>query len=212
MLKREVYLLRHGLTEDHELLDGKAVLRGRTDTPLSHTGWQQMHKALEGLNFQQLVSSPLQRCAAFAGFVAKQKQLALTIEPDLQEIDFGQWDGQTTETIASHSKEALLQFWSDPVKNTPPDAESLTDFYRRVVQCWNTILRTPQIQNPQKSQKPLDTLLVIHAGVQKIILAHILDMPLSAIHNIEVPYACCSTIQVYYNEDDIKATLKQHGH
>ncbi len=202
MNTKNIYLLRHGLTKDSDKHPHKAVFRGRTDTPLSPLGWLQMQDSAEQLKIQQIFSSPLQRCAAFAQQLSDQQQIPLAIETDLQELDFGQWDGCTIDEIAEYDKQALQQFWSDPLHHPPPGGEPLQDFKQRVSHCWQSIIQS----EPDK-----DSLLVIHGGVQKIILAHILQMPLTAIHNIEVPYACCSTIQVYYNDNKPKAILKCHG-
>ncbi len=202
MHKRTLYLLRHGQPEDQGGLQDKAVFRGKTNSPLSARGWQQMQEAVAGLNFKYIISSPLQRCAQFARQLSKEKNLSVDEQAELAEIDFGLWDGQLIDDIAIHSKSLLKAFWSDPLNNTPPEGESLRDFHKRVIVCWNKIISTEQ---------HLDTLIFIHGGVQKIILAHLLEMPLTAIHNIEVPYACCSAINIYYNEQQIKATLKHHG-
>ncbi len=202
MKSKLFYLLRHGRTEDSESLQDKPVFRGRTDTPLSREGWQQMQQVTDTIDIQQVFSSSLQRCAAFAQNYSVQKNIPCSIEPALQEIDFGQWDGRFIDDIQHREAQALHNFWSDPLNYSPPGGETLADFNQRVIQCWQNIIHTENIQN---------SLLVIHGGVQKVILAHILEMPLTAIHNIEVPYACCSAIQVYYNGDETKATLKQHG-
>ncbi len=196
------YLLRHGRTEDTDSLQDRPVFRGRTDTPLTREGWQQMQQVTEALDIQQVFSSSLRRCAAFAQHYSNKKQIPCYIEPALQELDFGQWDGRAIDEIQQTEAQALYDFWSDPLSYAPPEGETLADFNQRVIECWQKIIQKEVVQN---------SLLVIHGGVQKVILAHILEMPLTAIHNIEVPYACCSAIKVYYNGDETKATLKQHG-
>ncbi len=202
MHKRTLYLLRHGRPEDQGGLQDKAIFRGKTNSLLSAQGWQQMQEAVAELSFNHIISSPLQRCAEFSWHLAREKKLTVIEYAELAEIDFGLWDGQLIDDIAMHSDQLLKAFWSDPLNNTPPEGESLLDFHNRVIVCWNKIIQT----NLQQ-----DTLILIHGGVQKIILAHLLEMPLTAIHNIEVPYACCSAINIYYNEQQIKATLKHHG-
>ena len=61
MSKTIIDLMRHG-----EPVGGRRY-RGQTDDPLSEKGWQQMWDAAgEFRGWQHIVTSPLQRCAAFA--------------------------------------------------------------------------------------------------------------------------------------------------
>ena len=65
-------LLRHGETERG------GGFRGSLDDALTARGWQQMHAALHGAGpWDALISSPLQRCAAFASQLAAQRALPL---------------------------------------------------------------------------------------------------------------------------------------
>ena len=96
-----VDLLRHG-----ECTDGDCF-RGSRDVALSENGWQQMDRAIKnhaGPNQQQpywqvIVTSPLVRCADFAGVLAREQQLTLQIEPELRELHFGEWEGQAVDHV-----------------------------------------------------------------------------------------------------------------
>ena len=58
-----VDLLRHG-----EPVGGSRY-RGQVDDALSEKGWQQMWQAVAGRgDWQQIITSPLQRCQAFIEF------------------------------------------------------------------------------------------------------------------------------------------------
>ena len=82
-------LLRHGETEQG------GGLRGRIDDALTARGWQQMRAAVPAATpWQAVVSSPLQRCAAFAAELAAQRGLPLHLEPGLREQTFGTMEGQ----------------------------------------------------------------------------------------------------------------------
>ena len=95
-----VDILRHGQPQ------GGDVIRGRIDHPLSDEGWQQMFKAAGARNaadtataliksppWTEIISSPLQRCRQFAERLTDQHQLPLQVQDQLQEIDYGVWDG-----------------------------------------------------------------------------------------------------------------------
>ncbi|MFZ0006897.1 MAG: histidine phosphatase family protein, partial [Steroidobacteraceae bacterium] len=64
-----VHVLRHGETE------GGARYWGRTDVALSARGWEQMRAAVAGHSWERIVSSPLQRCAAFAEALAGERHI-----------------------------------------------------------------------------------------------------------------------------------------
>lgn len=191
-------LIRHGEPA------GGPMFRGSQDDPLSDTGWQQMNTALSDQDHWDIVvTSPLQRCQAFARELAGQRQLPLQEEPRLQEIGFGEWEGRTSEQIMARTPEALTRFWSDPVKYPPPGGEPLADFHRRVSGAW---------QHWQQEASGKWVLVVCHGGVIRMILAEVLGIPLDrSFSAIAVPYACRSRIRVDDSEYGVLSCLQHHG-
>lgn len=170
-----VGLLRHGDVE------GGRVYRGRTDDPLNTSGWVQMRAATDGLCcWEHVVSSPLQRCAAFAEEFALAHGLPLLLEERLAEIDFGDWEGLSAAQIMQESATALTDFWRDPINHPPPGGESLRQFQRRVVAAWEVLCR-------RYAGKRL--LLITHGGVIRMLLSHLQSRPLDRIMEIEVEHA-----------------------
>ncbi|XUM21849.1 histidine phosphatase family protein [Bradyrhizobium oligotrophicum S58] len=97
-------LLRHGTTGRDGHLDG------RTDPPLSETGWEQFRRQTQSRIWRSGVSSPLARARAGAEEYARQTGCALDIDTDWSELDFGIWDGRTHRDIAAEpGGEALLE-------------------------------------------------------------------------------------------------------
>ncbi|HEY9032978.1 MAG TPA: alpha-ribazole phosphatase family protein [Pseudomonadales bacterium] len=183
-------LLRHGQPE------GGEIFRGRTDVPLSDTGWQQMHDALAGESgWQGIVSSPLSRCAGFAARLAADRQLHCRLEPDLQELSFGDWDGMAYADVRERYGEHFNRFWRDPLANPPPNGEPLADFSERVQQALQRLLQDARGQH---------LLLVTHGGVIRSLLAGLLsdrgEHGLSALMRFEVPYAAFSRLRIYHDE------------
>lgn len=196
--KSTITLLRHGEPE------GGAIFRGITDDLLTEAGWHQMYEAIHNLeNIDIILSSPLRRCSDFAEKVAAQRSLPVQKTDALKEINFGQWEGQSIEIISKDANNDLVNFWKNPIENTPPDGEPVLDFQKRVISFWYKLL---------EAQRGKNCLLVTHGGVQKMILAEVLKMPVQAMHNIEVPYGCCSMFHVYYSTTESITTLKSHGH
>ena len=87
-------LIRHGEPE------GGVKFRGSLDDPLSSEGWQQLSTATAQCNTWDLVvSSPLVRCHKFADHLAQQTGKPLEVQRGLREIDFGEWEGKTSQEI-----------------------------------------------------------------------------------------------------------------
>jgi len=202
--KTRIIIMRHGEPgcSDDMSDPSEKIFRGITNDSLTEKGWLQMAKALENhRHIEKIFSSPLLRCHQFASQYAEKNQIPLKTISALKEINFGDWDGKPVRLIAEHSAKQLQQFWENPLQYTPPGGEPVADFKARVHLFWSNLVM---------EYRGKTCLLVTHGGVQKIILSEVLNMPIEAMHNIEVPYACCSTVEVYYHEDEWTATLKSH--
>lgn len=120
-----IELLRHGDT-------GQRSYRGQLDDALSALGWTQLREAVEGRTWDIIVSSTLQRCAAFARELALARGLPLRLDVRLAEYHFGRWQGVPIEEIAEEQGDALGRFWADPVAHPPPGAETFDAFRDRL--------------------------------------------------------------------------------
>lgn len=118
-------LLRHGDT-------GQRSYRGQLDDPLTDEGWAQLRAAVVGCDWDAVVSSSLQRCAAFARELADMRGLPLQLDSRLAEYHFGDWQGVPIEQLAEADGDALGRFWADPVAHPPPGAETLAQFQSRL--------------------------------------------------------------------------------
>ena len=168
------HLLRHGETE------GGARYWGRTDVPLSSRGWQQMRTAVTGRSWDLIVSSPLRRCATFAEALAEEIAVPCTLEADMREVSFGDWEGRSAAELSESDAEGLRLFWSDPSKHTPPGGESLAELHARVMAVWQRLL------NLSDSRRML---IVTHSGPIRVLRAVHSQVPLSALLSIDVPHA-----------------------
>ncbi len=175
-------LLRHGEVAGGDLLRGC-----RTDQPLSDKGWTQLREAVaEGDGWQRVVCSPLRRCREFAEETAQRLDLPLRVEQGLRELDFGAWDGMPMQRLWAEHGESAGAFLQDPMSLTPPEAEHITEFRDRVVTAWESVLADHAGEH---------LLLVAHGGVNRVILGHVLAMPLNALFRVEVPHACMSRVR-----------------
>ena len=194
-----VDLIRHGEPE------GGARFRGSQDDPLSALGWQQMRSAiLPEERWDRVVTSPLLRCQQFADEVASRLGVPLHLEPRLQEIGFGEWEGLTAEEIRARDGELLDQFWRDAAAVVPPGAESMVAFTQRVQSAWQDWTRECRGQR---------VLLVCHGGVIRAVLGHILTLPLErTLSAFAVPYASRSRIRLDDTPHGTLTCLLSHGY
>jgi broad specificity phosphatase PhoE len=101
----QIYLLRHG--ETAWSLTGRHT--GRTDLPLTANGERRasrLRERLHGIAFLHVLTSPRQRArqtCELAGYGAVAR-----VEPDLQEWDYGAYEGRTTDQIRATQPGWLL--------------------------------------------------------------------------------------------------------
>lgn len=174
-------LIRHGEPE------GGKRYRGQIDDPLSETGWRQMWQAVgDAAPWQQVVTSPLSRCRAFAEALAARHGLPLAVDARLMEIGFGAWEGRTAEQLRAEDPLQIERFYHDPINARPAGAEPLGDFRARVIAGFDALVQTYRGQQ---------VLVVCHAGVMRAVVAHVLGAPLEAIYRIDVAYAALTRIR-----------------
>ncbi|ANF27701.1 alpha-ribazole phosphatase family protein [Stutzerimonas stutzeri] len=170
----QLELLRHGETE------AGGGFRGRLDDALTATGWQQLRAAVVAAGpWDRIISSPLRRCADFAAELAEQRSLEFELEPDLRELDFGDWEGRTAADLMVDQSEALGRFWSDPYGFTPPGAEPVADFEARVLAAIERL--TDRCAGER-------VLLVTHAGVMRLLLAQARGLPREGLLQVVVSH------------------------
>jgi alpha-ribazole phosphatase len=188
-----LYLLRHGE------ISTPGILAGKTNVPLSDVGVKQLSQTAGSLqDINRCISSPLIRCHTWAKEYCQQHNLPLEVDNQLQEMDFGDWDGQRYQSLWDKTEQAgtssIGDFWQDPWQCQPPNGETMEHFVSRVDHWWQHYCADKPLQN---------TLVVTHAGVIKYLLAKVLNLPIpGTVHmtSIDVPYASLIKISLYRDE------------
>lgn len=189
-----LYLLRHGA------IATPGILAGKTDVELSDVGRKQLVQAVGSLtNIARCISSPLIRCQEQALIYCQQQNLPLEVDSKIQEMNFGDWDGQSYQAlwqIDNQSTDSTIgDFWQNPWQHQPPKGETMDNFVSRVDHWW---------QEYCAENNSSTTLVFTHAGVIKHLLARILDLPIPGIAHmasIEVPYGHIIKISLYRDEN-----------
>ncbi|MBF0622259.1 MAG: histidine phosphatase family protein [Magnetococcales bacterium] len=173
-------LIRHGEPQ------GGEMIRGSVDHALSTEGWCQMKASVGDHHpWQWVVSSPMARCYHFARWVAERWALPLTIEPDLREMGFGEWEGLRKTEMTVQQRQDFRNFWLNPLENAPPKGTTMTALKNRVI---------PVVERLMKERASSHGLIVAHGAVNRVIIGHMLDMPLSHLFRLEIPYAAMSRL------------------
>lgn len=172
-MNMSIDLLRHGDT-------GQRSYRGQLDDALSEQGWAQLREAVKGHDWDIVVSSSLQRCAAFAQELARARGLPLRLDTRLAEYHFGRWQGVPIEDIAKEQGDALANFWADPVAYPPPDGETFDAFRGRLGAALDDVASEAAGQR---------VLVVTHGGAIRLLRCLVENRSYGDMAGIDVPHA-----------------------
>jgi 2,3-bisphosphoglycerate-dependent phosphoglycerate mutase len=131
----ELFLVRHGASadaiegEDFELIDGHG------NPPLSEVGREQAE--LVGarsaqLQFDALYVTTLRRTAETAAPLIRQTGLDVLVEPDLREVNLGEWEGGLFRQKMADADPLAVQMMAEERWDVVPGAESPEAFGSRV--------------------------------------------------------------------------------
>jgi alpha-ribazole phosphatase len=112
--------------------------------------------------------------------LAAQQAVPLSLEADLQELHFGEWEGCNTADLMRTAADALGRFWSDPYGFTPPGGEPLLAFEARILAA---------LQRLQAKHAGERLLLVTHGGVIRLLLARARGLPRNDLLQVNVGHA-----------------------
>jgi alpha-ribazole phosphatase len=142
------------------------VCYGRLDIGLRGDATETVREivsAIAGAGAVQVWASPASRCLVVAKAVARAIGADLLVDPHLQELDFGTWEGIEWDSIPR----ALLDAWAaDPIDFAPPGGESGKALLARVRAVHQAIVATRQ-----------DCVVVSHGGPLKLLAALIRQEP-----------------------------------
>lgn len=179
-------LLRHGVTEHtvRKLFCGT----GGLDPGLNAEGEEQAARAAAYLKelgtVEALVSSPLRRTRETAGFVARQLELDIEIEPGIAEAAFGDWDGQTFAQVYEKWPNEMRE-WLSSTSVAPPGGEHFDSVYERAVVARDRLL----------ADYPAQTVVAVsHVTPIKMLVRLALDAPMHIIYKMELAPASITTI------------------
>lgn len=179
-----IILVRHGQTA----WNASEVFRGRIDIELDETGLKQAELLGEYLGKRELeavYSSPLKRAVQTAEAIARHHGLAAEIAPDLNDMDFGEWQGLSLQDVRSRFSELFEMWSSEPHRVRIPSGESLDDVRQRVLTLINQII----------DKHEGTVVLVSHRVVNKVLICALLGLDSSHFWDIRLDTCGMTTFE-----------------
>lgn len=149
-------LIRHGDCNSKGIYVG-----ARSNPSLSFEGVKQIERVKDLITADTVYTSSLKRSIESGYIISKD----IHIINELNEIDFGLWDGLSSDDIQKSWYKEYNTWVINPVDYTPPEGENFKDFYKRVSSFINRLKKTDQ-----------DSILVVHGGVIRLIIVYLLQL------------------------------------
>jgi broad specificity phosphatase PhoE len=130
----EIYLVRHAQTE----WNASGRWQGHADPPLSLEGRAQVSELISALRAELagdpvsgIVCSDLSRARETASDLGRHFGLIPVSDPNLREMDIGEWSGLGREEIAARNPELLERFEAGDPDARPPGGETRREIRHR---------------------------------------------------------------------------------
>jgi broad specificity phosphatase PhoE len=180
----DIVLVRHATCPQID-----SVLLGRSvDAPLDERGeGQARFVAKRLLAFPRLVveSSPRRRTRHTAGIIAAQRDTVVRIVPQMDEVDFGSWSGQTFEALAADPQWRRWNRYRG-VSRTPA-GDSIRDVQERVLAHFRKLEQTFDGET---------IAIVTHAEVIRSAVLLALQAPIDDYYRFEIAPASLTRLSV----------------
>jgi len=167
-----LYIVRHGETE----WNVEKRFQGRKDSPLTELGKQQakqLGETLSGIQWEAVYVSPLGRCVDTAKIIVKNGQ-PIILNEALQEMCFGNWEGQLHQEIIQTEPFKFEAFWQEPDHYITSSGEDFYEVQERVI---------GELQKMIHKHPSGNVLIISHTVVIKILMAYFDDRSIEALWN-----------------------------
>ncbi len=188
-MPQRIYLMRHG-----EVLNGdKEHYNGHIDIDITSNGIQQMHRLADVLAEKKITtvySSDLLRTTRGAKIIAGRTNAPFVPLKELRERSVGKWEGLTVEEIKDRFHAEYSAWRADLLNYRPEGGENVIDVQNRVL---------PVFKRLVASHPDQEIAMVLHGGVNRVILADILGMHPLNLFRIEQSFSALNIID--YSDD-----------
>lgn len=201
-MRTTILLIRHGET----LWNAAGKFQGCTDIELSDRGIKQAESLKERLNgsFDAVYASPLKRAYKTAQILAEGTSKKVIIEPDIKEINFGNWEGLNIKEIENEYKEDF-NIWRTDKKEARFGSGDMS--------IKNASLRAGAcIRKLAKENEGKTIVVVAHGGIIKAALIDLFEWNMHMYHRIGLGNTCINKIYFDDNFDTHLVYLNDTNH
>ncbi len=194
-----VYLMRHGEVRN----GGEKRYNGHIDIDITPLGEKQMHRLADRLADKPVAavySSDLIRSAKGGKIISEKLGLALTRVGELRERSVGAWEGLTAEEIKQRFPDQFISWRADLLNYRPPDGECLLDVHARILPVYKKLV---------SSHADQELAMILHGGVNRIILADALGLDLLKLFRIDQSFGALNIID--HHEDGMAVVRLLNG-
>lgn len=160
---------------------------GQLDLPLNAEGIRQaqhLQKVLARTDIGTVYCSDLCRSRQTAEIAVANRTISIMPRQDLREINMGDWEGRTFTDIVRCFPTEFKERGADIGYYRVPGGESFADCGKRVHAAFYDII----------ASTTGNVLIVAHAGVNRLLLCHILGIPLANLFKIAQDYGCLNVL------------------
>jgi probable phosphoglycerate mutase len=142
-------------------------------------------RRLKNIPFEEVYTSPLLRTVQTARIAIGLKNIEPTIDVRLIETNHGVWEGMHKDEVARRWPTMYALWQTRPSRVEFAGGESFLETQRRVLLWWRDYTIAPK-----------DVLVVAHDNIVRILIAHVLRIPLDHMWGFRILPASLSTITI----------------
>ena len=193
-----LYLVRHGRTR----CDDENRFCGVSNLDLTEKGIEQaisLGRFFKSIRIKYIYTSERKQAIETAKIIqALNLNSKMIIDKNLNEMDFGKWEGLTRDTVKKTFKEEHTLWEKDPINNPIPYSESIQNVLKRALNFLKEI---------ERKHKDETIVCISHETVMRILLSHFKGTPLSLYRQYNLDN--CSFIKFVF--DGERWEIKEYG-
>lgn len=182
-----LYLVRHGQVMNFET----ETYNGHRDVDITAHGVRQMEAVADRLKDEDLAGvycSDLVRARKGADIIAAPHGLVPEPRPALRELDINLWEGLNADQVEERFPGAFDAWREQGADYRIPGGERIRDLVERVL---------PALREILISHRGGRVVLVVHGGVNRVILADAMGVDFNHLYSIEQDYGCLNIVDYF---------------
>lgn len=199
----QLFLVRHGATDANErrpyVLQGHGI-----NFSLSENGRQQARAVGRFLSklatVKAIYASELNRAMETAQEIAGHHNIAVQSVKGIHEVDVGDWEGKSWDTIMQENESAYQTFMNDPGDTPYLNGESYRDVLNRV---------KPALEGLLDKHRGESIVVVAHNVVNRAYLADVLGLELRRAKDIRQANCCVNVIHHKHGQSELESLNSQ---